>query len=117
MNYTTTLLVFFALLVGALIMSRQQSTRIEVETGRNTLDMRQAIERERLAADEQMQRRRIEAEAARQYEYFQGQMKQQQQRIDAGAARQRAYIEAQQERDAERLRQKCVLENRRYCMY
>ena len=78
MNYTTTLLVFLALLVGV-IMSGQRSERIEVETGRNTLEMRQAIERERLATDEQMQRRRIEAEAARQYEYIQGEMKQQQQ--------------------------------------
>jgi hypothetical protein len=114
MNYTTTLLVFLALLAGLLIMSRQQ---IEVETGRNTREMRQAIERERLATDQQMQRRRIEAEAARQYEYIEGEMKRQQRRIDAEAARQRAYIESEKELAGEGLRQKCKLENRRYCMY
>ena len=117
MNWTTTLLVFLALLAGLIIISRQPSERIEVETGRNTLEMRQAIERERLTINEQMQRRRIEAEAERQREYFETRKKEQQRQIDAAAARQQAYIEAQKNRDAERLRQKCLLENRRYCMY
>jgi len=94
----------------------EEDKRIEVETGRNTLEMRQAIERERLATSKQMQQRRFEAEAERQREHIKAEKELERQQLEAAAARQRAYIEAQKELAAERLRQKCKLENRRYCM-
>jgi hypothetical protein len=79
-------------LFAVLTMGCQESKRVEIETGRNTLEARQTIERERLATQKQMQTERIEA----------------------AAARQREFIEAQKARDAER-RRNCWLEGRRYC--
>src|SRR5262245_38456947 len=105
----------FTWLVG-LTMGHQEK-RIEVETGRNTLETRQAIERERLATDEMMLRRRLEAESESQREYIKSAKERERRLIDAEAARQKAYIEAQKELAAQQLRQKCLLENRRYCMY
>jgi hypothetical protein len=110
MKLSTLVTVWFAVLVIGAVIAIGASTpkRIEIETGRNTLEMRQAIERERLATKEQMQQRQIEAEAARRYEYIEAEKELQRRRIDAAAGRQKAYIEAQQERDAERQRQKCL---------
>ena len=70
MKLSTLVTVWFAVLVIGAVFAIGASTpkRIEIETGRNTLEMRQAIERERLATKEQMQQRQIEAEAARRYE-------------------------------------------------
>src|SRR5262245_165681 len=108
MQLSTLATIWFEVLGIGVVVAIVTPKRIEVETGRNTLETRQAIERERLANKEEMQRRQIEAQAERQYQHIEAEKELQRRRIDAAAARQRAYIEAQQERDAERRREKCL---------